>query len=134
MLLPLVSRAANLSRRFVAVDPVEKLRGFVIEVRLIVGSADDRAISQEGEMPASVFIHLDGIQAGIGGESLPRHLPHEVVAPFVWTQEDFQLAGKDLAVSLNECHIGLSGGWSSSRCVVRPILVLVVISHSCQQT
>src|SRR5271166_6062938 len=60
-------------------------------------------------MPASVFIHLDGIQAGIGGEGFPRHLSHEVVAPFVWTQEDFQLAGKDLAVSLNECHIGLSG-------------------------
>ena len=96
MPLPLVSRTTNLSRRFVAVDAVEELRGFVIEVGLIVGGADDRAVSQEGEMPASVLVYLDGIQAGIGGEGFPRHLPHEVVAPFVWTQEDPELAGIDL--------------------------------------
>ena len=43
--LPLVSGTADLSRRVVAVDAVEELCGFVIEVRLIVGGADDRAVS-----------------------------------------------------------------------------------------
>jgi len=104
MLLPLVSRAANLSRRFVAVDPVEELGGFVIEVRLIVGSADDRAISKKGEKPPSVFVYLDGIQGGISGEGFTRHQPHEVIAPFPWTHEDPKFSGIDLAISLYECH------------------------------
>src|SRR5271157_2953222 len=108
MFLPLVSGTTNLSRRFVAVDPVEKLCGFVIEVRLIVGGADDRAVSQEGEIPASVLVHLDGIQAGVGGEGFPRQLPHEFVAPFARTQEDPKFSGIDLAISLYECHWMLS--------------------------
>ena len=94
-----------------SVDTVEELCGFVIKVRLIVGGADDRAISQEGEIPASVFVYLDSIQAGVAGEGFPRHLSHEVVAPFVWTQEDFQLAGIDLSITLNECHRMLSKYW-----------------------
>ena len=50
----------------------EELNGFVTEVRLIVGGANDGAISQEGEIPAAVFVDLDGIEAGVGGKGFRR--------------------------------------------------------------
>jgi len=111
MLLPLVSGTTNLARQLIAVDAVEELRGFVIEVGLIVGGADDSAVSQEGEKPASVFVYLDGIQAGIGGEGFPRQLPHEVVAPLACTEEDPELPCIDLPITLNECHRMLFKYW-----------------------
>ena len=69
--ISLDSGTVDLSSRVVAVDPAEEVCGLVIEMRLIVGGADDRAISQEGEIPATVLVYLDSIQGGIGGECFP---------------------------------------------------------------
>src|SRR4051812_4366560 len=73
-----VSWTPDHSRRFVAVDAAEELDGSVVQLRLVVGSADDRAVTQEGEIPAAVLMHLDCIEAGVCCKGFPRHLPHEV--------------------------------------------------------
>ncbi len=62
-------------------------------------------------MPASVLVDLDGIEGGISGEGFPRHLSHEVIAPFARSEKDPELPCINPSVTLNECHSGLSGSW-----------------------
>lgn len=85
--------------------------GFWIEISLVIGGADDRAVSEEGEIPTGVFVYLDGIEGSISVECFPRNLKHQFVASLVWSQVDPELYCVDLAVSFNERHSRLSRDW-----------------------
>ena len=83
---------------------------FGIEMSLVVGCADDGGVSQEGEMPASVFVDFDSIQARVVGEGFHSHLSHEFIAPFRWSEEYLKLPGIDLS-SRSTSAIAGSRGW-----------------------
>ena len=51
------------------------------EVSLIVGCADDRAVSQKCQKPAAMFVYLDSIEVESSVERFSCHLSTSVRCP-----------------------------------------------------